>query len=315
MPGRGAAVAAVLLGALLWGTTGTAQELGGLDAPAAVGAARLAGGGAALAAILLLGGRLPEVRALLRRESLRWVLLAAAGVSTLQLAFFPAVATTGVAVGTVVAIGLSPVLTGLLAALLLRERFTRGWATATALAVSGCVVLVLGGNGGGEDGPGVSVAGVALAALAGSGYALYTVAAKSLLSSGAEPLAVLTTTLGLGALVCAPVLVATGRPLASADAVPALLWLCLAATALAYVVYARGLRALGAGTVGTLSLAEPLLAAALGLLLLDERPSPLSLAGGAVLLLGLAVAAAPGRPATSAGPSPGPGRTVSHARG
>ena len=294
MAGRGTALAAVLAGCLLWGTTGTAQALGDLDAPAAVGPVRLLGGGAALVAVLVARGRAREVRRCWQPGLRGWVLLAAAGAAGLQLAFFPAVATTGVAVGTVVAIGSSPVVTGLLAAVLLGERLTGRWAVATALAVGGCAVLVLGSSSDGGGG-GVDVLGVGLALLAGSSYAVYTVAAKRLLLAGVALLPVLTATLGLAALLTLPVLLGAGAPLVTWGAVPAVLWLWLVATALAYVLFASGLRRLAAGTVGTLSLAEPLLAAALGLLLLGERPPALSLAGGAALLLGLGVVARPGR--------------------
>src|SRR3954470_18716848 len=90
----------VLLAALCFGTTGTAQALGphGL-APAGVGAARILVGGALLVALALVrGGGLTR----LPRGPLA---LAATAVAGYQLAFFAAVADTGVAVGTIVAIG------------------------------------------------------------------------------------------------------------------------------------------------------------------------------------------------------------------
>src|SRR5687768_12737541 len=103
----------VLLAAICFGTTGTAQALGpsGLD-PAAVGAARIAAGGALLVAVavLLRGG------AALRPG--RWargpVIAGAAGVAVYQVSFFAAVADTGVAVGTIVALGSAPTLAGAL---------------------------------------------------------------------------------------------------------------------------------------------------------------------------------------------------------
>src|SRR3954465_4975337 len=99
----------VLLAALCFGTTGTAQALGpdGL-APAGVGAARILVGGALLAAVAVLAGG--SLRALPRPP----VLAAAAGVAAYQLCFFAAVADTGVAVGTIVALGSAPALAGAL---------------------------------------------------------------------------------------------------------------------------------------------------------------------------------------------------------
>src|SRR4051794_33151640 len=89
----------VLLAALCFGTTGTAQALGpaGLS-PAGVGAAPILVGGGLLVAF---AGGLP-------RLPLRPLLIAAGGVAAYQLCFFAAVADTGLAVGTIVALGSAP---------------------------------------------------------------------------------------------------------------------------------------------------------------------------------------------------------------
>ena len=62
-------------------------------------------------------------------------------------------------------------------------------------------------------------------------------------------------------------------------------------TALAYLLFARGLARIGAGETATLTLAEPLTAAALGVIALGERPSAAAAAGAALVLSGLAVLA------------------------
>src|SRR5262245_50021447 len=95
----------VLFAAICFGTTGTVQALGpdGL-APTGVGAARILVGGALL---VLLGGSLRK----LPRGPL---VVAAAAVATYQVSFFAAVADTGVAVGTIVAIGSGPAFAGVL---------------------------------------------------------------------------------------------------------------------------------------------------------------------------------------------------------
>jgi DME family drug/metabolite transporter len=73
------------------------------------------------------------------------------------------------------------------------------------------------------------------------------------------------------------------------------LWLGVVPTALAYLLFARGLRRLPAAEVATLTLAEPVTAAALGAVVLGERPGAVAVAGIALILAGLAVLAAPGR--------------------
>jgi DME family drug/metabolite transporter len=83
--------------------------------------------------------------------------------------------------------------------------------------------------------------------------------------------------------------------LASAGGVVLAVYLGAVPTALAYVLFARGLRRLPAGEVATLTLAEPLTAAALGALVLGERPGVLALGGVALVLGGLAALAAPRR--------------------
>src|SRR4051812_13462976 len=119
----------VLLAAVCFGTTGTAQALGpdGL-APTSIGAARILVGGALL---LLVGGRM--VHRLPRRP----LLIAATAVAGYQVSFFAAVADTGVAVGTIVAIGSGPALAGALEWALMGTVPTKAWAAATALACAG----------------------------------------------------------------------------------------------------------------------------------------------------------------------------------
>jgi drug/metabolite transporter, DME family len=101
--------AQVLLAAVCFGTTGTAQALGpDASDPVGVGAARILVGGALLVAVALAGRG-----ALFRRRWARGpVAVAVTGVAVYQLAFFAAVADTGVAVGTIVALGSAPTLAG-----------------------------------------------------------------------------------------------------------------------------------------------------------------------------------------------------------
>src|SRR5688572_15172383 len=107
----------VLSSAILFGTTGTAQALGPDASPLAVGSARIAVGAALLALFATLLARRTSARGTYRGTSRTFggmVWVAAAGIAGYQLAFFAAVAETGVAVGTVVALGSAPALAGLL---------------------------------------------------------------------------------------------------------------------------------------------------------------------------------------------------------
>ncbi|HXF37931.1 MAG TPA: DMT family transporter, partial [Actinomycetota bacterium] len=177
--GRGGPL--VLGAAVLWGTTGTARALAPPGAsPEAVGAVRLLVGGIALLSLASATGAL--------RRGGTWpraaLVVAAVGMAAYQPLFFSAVARTGVAVGTAVAIGCGPVLAGAVAWVALGERPGARWAVATALAVAGTTLLVLGGRRAPSD-----PIGVGLAAGAGLAYATYAVASKRLLRAR-PPLAV-----------------------------------------------------------------------------------------------------------------------------
>src|SRR5215469_9679237 len=150
-PGWGAV--AVLLGAAAWGSTGTAAHFAPAGATAAsVGAARIALGGVLLLIVSLsTAASRRGVRSLLAggaggaggvgaRDAGRFVarqramlVLAAAAVAGYQVCFFTAVRATGVAVGTVVAIGSAPGWTGLLTVLTGGPRPSRRWAIATVV--------------------------------------------------------------------------------------------------------------------------------------------------------------------------------------
>jgi drug/metabolite transporter, DME family len=272
----------VLLAAVLFGTTGTAQALGPHVEPLAVGAGRIAVGGALLAVVALLAGA--------RRTGggPGAVLAGGACVAVYQATFFVAVADTGVAVGTVVAIGSAPAFAGLLARVFVGERLEWRWAGATALAFAGVCLLVFGSGAGGS----VSAPGVGLALLSGAGYAGYAVTSKRMLDRGGAPEAVMASVFGAGALLLLPVFVLVpAGDLVTPGGAALVLYLGAVPTALGYVLFARGLSRIGAGETATLTLAEPLTAAALGVIALGERPGLVGLCGAALVLGGLALLA------------------------
>ena len=292
----GAALAAVAAAAL-WGTTGTAQALGPPDSdPTSVGALRIAVGALALVVLALpsvgrdrrRGGGTVRVRG--RRHPGRapapaTTLVGGLAVAAYQVCFFLGVARTGVAVGTVIALGIAPLATGLLG-MVLGERPTRRWMVATAAAVTG-VVLLVAGSAAGTDG-GVDVVGVVAAAGAGVSYAAYTVAARSLLLAGRRGVPVMAAFFSIGALVLVPFLVSADLAwVFTRGGAIMVLWLGLVATGLSYVLFQRGIAGLPASTVATMSLAEPVTATLLGFVVLGERLSGLSVLGVVVVVLGL----------------------------
>jgi DME family drug/metabolite transporter len=279
----------VLLAAVCFGTTGTAQALGpdGL-APAGVGAARILVGGV----LLVLVAVVMHGAGALTRVASRPALVAAAGVAVYQLSFFAAVRDTGVAVGTIVALGSAPTLAGAFEWALERRVPSRAWALATALASAGVAMLALAGGGDAS----ISPLGVALALTAGGAYATYTLAAKRMLGAGNAPETVMAVSFGLGAVALAPVLAVTGAGwLTHSGGIGLAVFLGIVPTALAYLLFAHGLRRLTAAETATLTLAEPLTAALLGVVVLSERLTLPAACGAALVLAGMLALAAPER--------------------
>lgn len=273
----------VLAAAVLWGTTGTSQGL----APAgvgstAIGAVRIAVGGVVLLMLAMVRGGFREGG----RWSLPGTLVSALFVAGYQLCFFAGVARTGVAAGTMVAIGSAPVAAGLLGYLVRREQVGSRWMAATLLAVAGCVLLAAGGGGLQSN-----MVGIMLALGAGLSYAAYTVSIKGLLDRHA-PDAVMAVVFCLAALLLSPLLITSHLGwLAEPRGMAVALHLGVMATAVSYGLFARGLKSVTVGTAATLSLAEPLTAALLGVVVLRERLGLMQLAGIMLLFSGLVLLA------------------------
>jgi len=277
---------------MLFGTTGTAQALGAHHlAPPIVGGLRIALGASLLAGLALVRGRRTPIGALLGSRRLLLAVVAMAGVAAYQVFFFSGVATTGVALGTLVAIGSGPVCAGVLG-FAIGERPSARWAVATILAVFGGAVLLLAGRA--AD---VVPLGVLLAFGAGISYAILTVAGRQLLATGTDGTDLVTVLFGGAAVLLLPLWV--GRdlgPVATPSALATIAWLGVFATAVPYPLFARGLTKLPAATVTTLTLAEPLTATLLAVVVLGERPGPLGWLGAALITAGLLVVARTPRP-------------------
>ena len=281
-PARGPSL--ILAAAALFGTIGTARLLGP-DAPAAgVGAVR-----AGLAAIVLVAVARARAQggwvAQLRRGP---TVVAGIAQAAFQVTFLAAVVQTGVAVGTLVAIGSAPLLAGLLT-----RQATRSWLFATGVAVAGLVLLVLGGGG-----TRLAPTGLLLALGAGASYATYLVATARALDDGAAPALVTAVAFGLAAALLSPALLLTDLGwLGTGSGWLMVVYLALVPTVLAYRLLADALTRLPPATAQTLALAEPVVATVLGVLVLGERLSPVGWVGAALVLAGLGLVAR--RPASN----------------
>lgn len=306
------AVVAVLVAALCFATTGTARALAGVDADAvSIGAVRvlLGGGLLALVALARRGRAVASVPSVLTPEapdaagaagrrrgvpSAVVVLVGAAGVLAYQPTFFTGTGLNGVAVGTVVALGSAPIVTGILDALVRRRRPGIRWTIATAVAVVG--VVLVSGVAGGQGPAAISAGGVAASVGAGAAYATYAIASKLLLDRGWSASATMGAVFGAAAVLSIPVLLSTSTGwLATTPGIALALWLGTVTVTVAYLLFGAGLRRVSPATVSTLTLAEPLGATLLGLLVLHEELSTASIAGLVVIAAGLALVAVPAR--------------------
>ena len=160
------------------------------------------------------------------------------------------------------------------------------WLLATGTCVGGLALLSLAGGGDGAADP----AGLGLALVSGAAYAAYTVAAKQCMRAGSAPSDVMASAFALGGLLLLPLLVVQPLAwLATPGGWALAAYLGLVTTTAAYLLFGRGLAVLAAGPVTTLVLAEPLVATALGVGVLDERLPALGVAGAALVLAGLAL--------------------------
>jgi drug/metabolite transporter, DME family len=272
---------------VLWGTggiTGRAltdtAHLSGL----AVGAYRLALGGALLVAVLLVTGRRPPPAAA------AWQRIAAVGLlaAVYQGAFFSAVALSSVSLATLVAIGSSPLFVLLYEACAQRRLPPRSAGLVVVLALVGLTLLVgLPAHG---AAPGRQVAGAGLAALSGATFAAFTLLGRRRLV-GVDQATVtgygfLLGGLGL-ALVTAP-LGGLGFP-GQGEIFGLLLFLAVVTTAVAYTFFFHGLRWVTASTATVIALLEPLTGTLLAIALLGDRLSPAGVVGG--VLLGVSIVA------------------------
>lgn len=278
----------IVLAAILWGTTGTSQALAPNNAtPLSIGGIRLIIGGSALLTLALSQGNLRW-----HNDWLRWQTFVA-GLSTAlyQLTFFAGVALTGVALGTIVAIGSAPIFAGMLAYFIERERLQSRWFIATALAILGSILLIFSGN----ETLQINPLGILLSLGAGLSYAVFTLANKQLVQHFA-PDAVMAVSFCTGAIVLSPLLFLTDLSwVLTTNGSLVALHLGLLATGLAYALFGRGIRTVPISTTSTLSLAEPLTATTLGIVLLGEQLTSQAFIGIAILFLGLIVLVIPSR--------------------
>jgi len=198
-------------------------------------------------------------------------------------------------------IQVSPVLIAQLAALFLGERFTVYLGLGLALAFSGVAVIAFSTSPGGNS----DVVGVLLCLLAAVVYSISLVLQKPLVGRLA---AVHVTWLActVGAVACLPF---AGQLVREAGEAPAsslwwLVYLGVFPTAIAFTTYAYALKHMSASSLGVTTYLVPPITIVLGVVFLGEAPPTMAYAGGALALVGVAVARRKPRPRPTADDSP-----------
>ncbi|MFG6147024.1 EamA family transporter [Halobacillus sp. B23F22_1] len=273
----------VLSAAVLWGTTGTAQTFLDNSHPISVGAMRLAVGGAFLTLTAIALNKLS-----FKKLSLGYVLMAAVCMACYQPFFFSAVSMTGVAIGTVVGIGSAPIMAGAIDWVVRKRRKSIRWWGATFLSVMGCIMLFI--NSGDVV---IDPLGILFALGAGLSFAGYTLLSEKLVKSDSS-ISVAAIVFLSSAIMLSPLLfIFDSSWVFNENGIIVSLHLGVLATGFAYLLFSRGLVQVQGSTAVTLSLAEPLTAAILGVFLVGEEFSFLSWVGIALILGGLTVLSVP----------------------
>ena len=270
--------ASLIFAGICFGTTGTAQALGpkGLS-PLAVGSGRLIVG----ALLLYLFHRSAAKSVAKISGSDLW--LSSIAVVLYQITFFSAVKSTGVAIGTVTALGSAPALTGVVAYLISREKPTRRWFFATIVTTVG--IIMLSTSKGLAD---FNFRGFLLAIGAGASYSVFAVTSKRALTQGVSITDTMFRIFALGAIISSPLLlIENSHSLLTSRGLVMILWLGLVPTAIAYIAYAYGLAKVRASTASTLILAEPATATLLAALVLSEAINTRGWIGIVVVIIGL----------------------------
>ena len=304
----GGGVVALLVACTLWGTTGMAASFIPEISPIAIGASTMGIGG------LILGlTALPGVWMVSKSiGSLPLVLLGALGLAAYSTVFYIGMSWAGVALGNVIALGSAPLFAGLIEWFVDKQRPSWRWLIATAITVTGGVLLVAGRSFEADDhvlvtdpshadrDPITIGWGIVLALIAGLSYALYTYMANKLMKPhknrpqglGHRPVISTIQLVSAAPLGVMLVILIVVNPQAFAHqplAIPVMAYLALFPTAVGHLLLAVGLGAMPASRAAVYTLFEPVVAVVLAVVVVGEVIAPIGWVGLIVVLAGLGV--------------------------
>jgi drug/metabolite transporter (DMT)-like permease len=258
--------------------------------PGALSLGRLLVASLALSAMML-------GRRLVRMSTREWALTALVGIA--WFAVYSVALNAGeqhVDAGTAsMLIQFAPILIGVLAGILLGEGFPRMLVVGGLVGFAGTLIIGFATSTGEAD-----LAGVLLVLLSATVYSIAMVAQKVVLRR-IPALQVTWLACLIGTVACLPFAAGLVRDLSVAPSLQILgvVYLGLVPTALAFSTWAYALSHTSAGKLGVTTFAVPPITILLGWLLLNEVPPMLAILGGALSLVGVAIARRPAKPRVS----------------
>ncbi len=233
----------------------------------------------ALGAFLVLTGRPERIRT---RGDLCGLLTLGLLLAGHWIAFFHAIHISTVAIG-VLTFATFPLFVTLLEPRLTGERLRSGDLVQAGAILAGVCLLVSGGDGGHAP-----ARGAVWGTLSGLSFALLSLMNRHYVLRYSPLTLAWVQNATAAALLIVPVMLCGER--AGPAALGQLAFLGIVCTALAHVLFIRGLRQIRARTASLIAGLEPVYAIALALILLHETPAPRTLAGGGIILACAALA-------------------------
>ncbi|WP_136486613.1 EamA family transporter [Vibrio sp. H11] len=262
---------AVLLAALLWGTTGTVASFAPQVSALAIGAFAMGVGG--LLQALLARRQLCRCWHQLLEDKKR-LLSGGIAVAIYPLAFYSSMRMAGVAIGTVITIASAPFISALFERFLSQaQTLNRRWLFSLFLGVLGMVLLCLS-----KPATDSSVAsdmdkyiGIGLGIIAGASYAYYSWVAKNMIDKGIRSDAAMGSLFCVAALILLPSLWFTGEQLFTRTThILVISYMAFIPMFVGYLAFGYGLRSVSASSATLLTLFEPVVAAVLAVLVVGE---------------------------------------------
>lgn len=270
----------VLMAAVLWGTTGSSQAFAPQSAtPIAIGALRMAVGGTALLLLAKLRGAF-KTKIQLNKKLL---LISSICMAAYQPLFFLGVFKTGIALGTVLALGSAPIFSGAIE-YLMGEKPSKRWIIGTTVSIIGCTFLFIG-----QGAMNMNIVGSILSLGAGLSYAIYVKVSQKLFQDSRGDI-VNGLVFFISAIILTPILFMNDLSwVMTTRGLMVTLHLGIVATALAYTLFSYGLVNISTPKAVTLTLVEPLTAAILGVVIFNEKLTGVSMVGILLLFCGLII--------------------------